>query len=77
MYKCNEPSIELRKLEKWIPYKVMTRYNIITNKVRTSEFLAALSNKDVPHHHMCKNGKEIVQKVWAHKEKFEYYYKHA
>ena len=44
----------------------MTQCNIITKKVLTSGFLAALSKRDVPHHHMDKNEKEIVQKVWAH-----------
>ena len=55
----------------------MTQYNIITKKVRTAGFLAALSKRDVSHHHMCKNEKEIVQIVWAHQQKFEYCYKHA
>ena len=36
------------------------------NKKGTSWFPAALSKKDVPRHHMCKNEKEIIQKVWAH-----------
>ena len=36
------------------------------NKKGTSWLPAALSKKDVPQHHMCKNEKEIIQKVWAH-----------
>ena len=39
----------------------MTRYNIMTKKVRTSGFLAALSRRDVPHHHTCINEQKIVQ----------------
>ena len=40
----------------------MTRYNIITKEVRTSGFLAALSKRDVRHHHTCKMKKILFQK---------------
>ena len=51
--------------------KLMTRYNIITKKVRTSAFLPFLSKRDVPHHQTCKIEKQIVQKVWSHSHKFD------